>query len=689
MTVFVDKELPVKFVVLKIKNSSGRVRKLSATGFLEIILGDLKSKTNMHILSEYDLSTGALLLRNRYNTAFSERVAFFKVNGGHNLSFTADRAEFIGRNRSLNDPQALYRKRLSTRKGAGMDPCAALQIKFDLTDGAEKEIIFQIGNGVNTQEAIALVQKFTDSEAVFQSLSSIKEYWKEIVGAVQINTPDLALNILANGWLTYQTIACRLFGRSGFYQSGGAFGFRDQLQDVLALMHNRPDMARAQILLSASRQFTEGDVQHWWHPPEGRGVRTRCSDDMLWLPFAVAKYIAATGDTAILQMPVGYLESRTLHEGEDTLYDLPVSLNLAGTLYEHCGRAIRYSLRFGVHGLPFIGSGDWNDGMDQVGNKGRGESVWLAFFFYDILIGFEAIASQNGDEVFADVCKKEAATLQQNIEASGWDGDWYRRAYFDDGSPLGSKENKECNIDAIAQSWSVLSGAGSDERKTRAMASLDKYLVKRDLKLIQLLDPPFDANGPNPGYIRGYVPGVRENGGQYSHAAIWTLMAFAALGDREKVWELFSLIQPIGHAENEAAVNIYKVEPYVMAADVYANESHKGRGGWTWYTGSAGWMYQFITGSLLGIVLQKDQLKFNPCFPLSWPSVSIFYRYKTATYNINVFQTKNHESSWKMDDDRGSGNTIQLVDDGREHHAEVYFSIPTLLVEENYSKPLM
>jgi cellobiose phosphorylase len=616
-----------------------------------------------------------LLLRNRYNTAFSERVTFFKVGGGTNFSFTADRAEFIGRNRNLSNPQALYRKKLSGRKGAGMDPCAALHVKFDLANDVEKEIIFQIGNEVNVQEAIALIQKFTDHENVFQSFQNVIAYWKEVVGAVQINTPDEALNILANGWLTYQTIACRIFGRSGFYQSGGAFGFRDQLQDVLALMHNRPDMAREQILLSASRQFTEGDVQHWWHPPEGRGVRTRCSDDMLWLPFAVAKYITATGDTDILKVSAGFLESRMLHEGEDSLYDLPVSLNLTGTLYEHCVRAIKYSLRFGVHGLPFIGSGDWNDGMDQVGHKGKGESVWLAFFFYDILIRFAAIATTNGDEPFADVCKNEAATLQRNIDASSWDGDWYRRAYFDDGTPLGSKENKECNIDAIAQSWSVLSGAGSDERTKMGMASLDKYLVKRELGLIQLLDPPFDARGPNPGYIRGYVPGVRENGGQYSHAAIWTLMAFAALGDRKKVWELFSMIQPLSHASDAASIQVYKVEPYVMAADVYANESHKGRGGWTWYTGSAGWMYQFITGSLLGMELQKDQLKFAPCFPLNWPSVSIVYRYKTATYKINVFQTETHESSWKMDNDRGSGNAIQLVDDAREHEAEVFISI--------------
>ncbi|MEJ7914408.1 MAG: cyclic beta 1-2 glucan synthetase, partial [Chitinophagaceae bacterium] len=673
MSVFVDKDLPVKFIVLKIKNESGRDRKLSTTGFLEIILGDVRSKTNMHILSQQDSSTGALLLRNRYNSAFSERVTFFKVEGGFNFSYTADRSEFIGRNRNLNDPQALYRKKLSGRVGAGMDACAALQVKVDLLNGAEREIIFQIGNEANAQEANALIQKFAQKDAVMQSFHNVKEYWKEVVSAVQISTPDRSLNVLANGWLTYQTIACRMFARSGFYQSGGAFGFRDQLQDVLALLHTQPGMARDQILLSASRQFAEGDVQHWWHPPEGRGVRTRCSDDMLWLPFAVAEYTVTTGDTDILSVPVGFLESRTLLEGEDSLYDLPVNLNLSGTLYEHCVRAIKHSLNYGAHGLPLIGSGDWNDGMDQVGNKGKGESIWLAFFLYDILVRFADVATNNADLLFAHTCKKEAATLQSNIEASGWDGEWYRRAYFDDGTPLGSKENTECRIDAIAQSWSVLSGAGSDERKKMAMASLDKYLVKRDLKLIQLLDPPFDAKGPNPGYIRGYVPGVRENGGQYSHAAIWTLMAFAALGDREKVWELFSMIQPLHHASDEAAVQVYKVEPYVMAADVYANESHKGRGGWTWYTGSAGWMYQFIIGSLLGIELQKDRLKFKPCFPLNWPSVSIVYHYNKSTYRITIFQLNtNVDSWWKIDAAEGKGNIIQLTDDGLEHEVEIH-----------------
>ena len=397
---------------------------------------------------------------------------------------------------------------------------------------------------------------------------------------------------------------------------------------------------------------------------------------MLWLPFAVSRYIQVTGDREVLQAEAGFLESRMLHEGEDSLYDLPVSINLRGSVYEHCVRAIKHSLKYGEHGLPLIGAGDWNDGMDQVGHKGKGESVWMGFFLYDILIKFAKIADEQGDATFAETCRQEAGTLQGNIENAGWDGEWYRRAYFDDGTPLGAKENAECRIDAIAQSWSVLSGAGSEERRNKAMASLDQYLVKRDLKLIQLLDPPFDKNGPNPGYIKGYVPGVRENGGQYSHAAIWTLMAFAALGDRAKVWELFSMIQPVNHSLEEEDTQVYKVEPYVMAADVYANESHRGRGGWTWYTGSAGWMYQFIIGSLLGIELQADSLKFKPCFPLDWPSVSIVYRYKTSVFRITVFQEQGQEGSWwKLDGTEGKGDMLPLTDDGKEHEVEMHVGV--------------
>ncbi len=676
MTVFVDKEAAVKLVKLTIKNKSDRGRRLSATGYLEIILGDVRAKTNMHILSEYDLQYGALLFKNRYNDAFAHRVAFFKILGTTQNSYSTDRSKFMGRNRNLTNPQALYRQDLRGKIGAGHDTCAALQGKFNLLSGEEREIVFVIGSGDDSNATFKLIQNFSTLDAINQSLSDVKEYWRTLVNTVQVHTPDEALNLLANGWLTYQTIASRLFGRSGFYQSGGAFGFRDQIQDVLSLLHNRPEFARAQILLNASRQFKEGDVQHWWHPPEGRGVRTRCSDDLLWLPYVLYKYLNATGDVEILKVQTEFLESRILHEGEDSLYDLPMRDGSSADLYQHCVQAIKHSLRFGERGLPLMGAGDWNDGMDQVGNKGKGESVWLAFFFYDVLLNFEKVALQYGDTEFAATCKAEAIKLQANVEISAWDGEWYKRAWFDDGTPLGSHVNDECSIDAISQSWSVLTGAAPGERRNEAMKSLNKHLVRRDIKIIQLLDPPFDKSELNPGYIKGYVPGVRENGGQYSHAAIWTLMAFAALGDRKTTYELFSMIQPINHALNKEDVQIYKVEPYVMAADVYANETHRGRGGWTWYTGSASWMNQFIIGSLLGIELLVDQLKFTPCFPEEWPSVHISYRFKTTTYNITVYQkTDIEDSSWKMDTEQGDGNSIPLKDDGFQHEVEVFVLI--------------
>ncbi len=663
LQVYVDATLPVKFVVLRIKNNSGRKRRLSATGYLGVILGDLYGKTAMHVLTEQDTETGTLLLRNRYNTAFAERVSFFRIDGVTQPGFTTDRNEFIGRNRDLSEPQAMYRKRLSGKVGAGMDPCAALQTQFDLGMGADKEIVFQLGSAANAREATELIARLSGPEVASIVFNGVRAYWETVLGAVQVNTPDPALNLFANGWLLYQTTACRIFGRSGFYQSGGAFGFRDQLQDVLALLHTRPNLTRDQIVLHASRQFLEGDVQHWWHPPEGRGVRTHCSDDYLWLPYVVARYVATTNDTALLAQPVGYLESRLLNQEEDSLYDLPGSGNLQGTIYEHCVRAIKHALRWGRNGLPFMGGGDWNDGMDKVGHKGQGESVWLAWFLYDVLMRFSATAIAHGDALFAGQCKDEALQLQGRIERSSWDGKWYRRAYFDDGEPLGSAQNVECKIDAISQSWSVISGAGEPHRQAMAMDAVDELLVKRDLKLIQLLDPPFDAKGLDPGYIRGYVPGVRENGGQYSHAAIWTLMAFAARGNRDKVWELFKMIHPLSHASDAAAIQVYKVEPYVMAADVYANESHRGRGGWTWYTGSAGWMYQFITGSLLGLEQRGDTLQFKPSFPPGWTSFDMHYRHGKAIYHIKV--TRLTEGKTAVD-------SLQLVDDGGEHSVELF-----------------
>lgn len=671
MCVFVDKSLPIKFIVLKIKNHSGTPRKLSVTGYLEILMGDLRSNTNMHILSEQDPATGALLMRNRYNIPFSNRITFFKAEGTA-LNFTTDRTEFIGRNRRLADPQALHRQRLSGRAGAAMDPCAALQVKFDLPDRGEKEIIFQVGNAENIQTAHELIRQFTDKDAVAQSLHDVKEYWNEIISRVQITTPEKSLDLLANGWLTYQTMASRIFARSGFYQSGGAFGFRDQLQDVLSLLHATPQLAREQILLCASRQFREGDVQHWWHPPTGRGVRTRCSDDYLWLPFVTAVYILHTGDSNILTEPLYFLEARLLNEGEDSYYDLPLQSVDTASLYDHCVLAIRHGFRYGKHGLPLIGTGDWNDGFDKVGNEGKGESVWMAFFLYDILIRFGKIASLHKDPAFAAECKKAAQRLKENIDKHAWDGQWYKRAWFDNGSPLGSSVNEECSIDSIAQSWSVLSGAGTDQRMQSAMESAYKILVKKEIRIIQLLDPAFDKSTLNPGYIKGYVPGIRENGGQYTHAAIWLIMAFAKLGDKQRVWELLDMINPINHDRSLSEIAIYKAEPYVLAADVYANKQHAGRGGWTWYTGSAGWMYRLITESLLGLLREGNKLFIEPCIPRKWESYKIQYRFQNIIYHIEVVQINNiKETLVEVDGIIQEDKIISLLDDGQDHQVKI------------------
>jgi cyclic beta-1,2-glucan synthetase len=672
LSIYVATDAPVKFARLKIGNRSGRHRELSVTGYWEFVLGELRDKSLMHVVTELDPVCGALFARNPYSSEFGDRVVFVDASE-ISRTFTCDRTEFLGRNGTPANPAAMRRVRLAARVGAGLDPCAAMQVPASLAEGQEKEIVFILGSAGNEEEARRLVQRFRGAANAYRALEGVWHYWSRTLGAVHVETPDAAVNFLANGWLIYQTLACRMWARTGYYQSGGAFGYRDQLQDAMALVHTEPGLLREHLLRAAGRQFREGDVQHWWHPPVGRGVRTHFSDDFLWLPFAMCRYVMTTGDTGVLDEPVPFLRARVLRPDEEANYDLPQISEDVGTLYEHCLRAIDNGLRFGAHGLPLMGCGDWNDGMNLVGQQGKGESVWLAFFLYDVLMQFIELARQRGDVSTVDKYTLEAGRLRGNIEEYGWDGEWYRRAFFDDGTPLGSAINSECQIDSISQSWSMLSGAGTNERIAKSMENLDRRLVRNDARIIQLLDPPFDKSELNPGYIKGYVPGVRENGGQYTHGAIWAVMAFAAMGDAKRAWELFKLIDPVTHAETAEAIALYRVEPYVVAADVYAVPPHTGRGGWTWYTGSAGWMYRLVIESLLGIHLEIDKLRFTPCIPVDWPSFKIHYRFRETVYHITITN-------------RGPGSTvqrvlvdgrdqpekcIQLIDDGSAHQADV------------------
>nr|WP_319540445.1 glucoamylase family protein [uncultured Methanospirillum sp.] len=680
LTVSVSLDNQVKFLSLRVKNQSGQSRILSVTCYVEWVLGELRSRSLPYVISEIDPVTGAIFAKNPYNSEFPGRVAFLDSNV-LSRTITGDRYEFIGRNRSMEKPAAMEQERLSNKVGAGLDPCAALQVLCDLVDGEEREIIFTLGLGRDEEDARSLVLRSRGITTARASLKAVQEFWASTLGAVNIATPDPSVDLLVNGWLLYQTIVSRLWARSGFYQSGGAFGFRDQLQDVMALIHAKPDLARRQILLCAGHQFSEGDVQHWWHPPIGRGVRTHCSDDYLWLPYVTSRYVTGTRDFGILDEMAPFLEGRELLPDEDSYYDLPGISGSADTLYEHCVRAIRSGLMVGVHGLPLMGTGDWNDGMNLVGAGGQGESVWLGFFLYDLLTRFARISTLHNDPKFAEYCQVYADQLRESLEKNGWDGEWYRRAYFDSGQPLGSSINQECRIDSIAQSWSVLSGAGSTERTVSAMKAVGTHLIRSDDGLVSLFTPPFDSSLMNPGYIKGYVPGVRENGGHYSHAAIWVAMAFAMLKDHEQAWKLLSFISPINHCKTHHDVLKYRVEPYVVASDIYTAPPYSGRGGWTWYSGSAGWMYTLIIESLLGLEIHGDQMAFNPCIPEVWKSYRIYLRYKSSRYHISVIKAGPGSAvkSVSVEGKTQSDKMVHLVDDGGDRQVVVELGDTSLL----------
>ncbi|MGZ4959675.1 MAG: GH36-type glycosyl hydrolase domain-containing protein [Methylomonas sp.] len=671
---FVSPDDPVKISVLTLTNVSGRSRRLTVAAYVEWVLGASRTVTAPYIITDQEPETGAVFAFNPRDIEFGRRVAFAGF-AGRQSGWTANRTEFIGRNGSLDAPGALLKSTpLKNRIGAGLDPCAALETIAELEPNGRVEIVFLLGQGNDRAHAGELVRRYRSASAA-AIFSSVKRSWDQILGKVQVKTPDRELDLMLNRWLLYQSLSCRMWARAAFYQVGGAFGFRDQLQDSMALVVTKPELTRAHILRAAARQFGEGDVQHWWHPPTGRGVRTRFSDDRVWLPYVVCHYVKVSGDTGILDEEVPFLEGPQLEPGQDDAYYQPAESSLHASLFEHCARALDLSLATGTHGLPLMGSGDWNDGMNRVGNQGKGESVWLAWFLIATLNEFAGVAEERGEHDRASRWLEHANQLKTALESEAWDGAWYRRAYFDDGSPLGAAANIECRIDSIAQSWGVISGAAEAERAQRAMSSVREYLVRYGDDLLLLFTPPFDKTEHDPGYIKSYPPGVRENGGQYTHAAIWTVIAYAMLGNGDQAAELLRMLNPINRTSSRTGVYAYKVEPYVLAADIYAEPPHVRRGGWTWYTGAAGWFYRAGLEWILGLQVRGDQLIFNPCIPRNWPSYSMVYRHHNASYEIAVDNPNGAVrgiAMIEMDGERQlSANSITLKDDGQLHQVRV------------------
>lgn len=685
LTRFVPLNDSVKITLLTLQNKSNSPKHLSLFMYYGWVMGVDKKDSARYIIQEYDRENAILFSRNYYNNEFAGRVAFavpiMESGVKTRISYTTDRQEFIGRNCSLHKPVALrHHERLSNKNAPGGDPCAAYQLEVDLQAGQKIECIFLMGETKDSSSAMQIIENYRDVSKVNTALESVKEFWKDRLGRIKIDTPDASINKMMNGWLQYQNLACRMWSRTGFYQAGGAYGFRDQLQDAMAAFYVDPQITREQILLHAAHQFPKGDVLHWWHPPVDRGVRTRITDDRLWLPYVVHFYIESTGDRSILKESVPYIEGRPLKSDEDEAYLEPKKSETSDSLYEHCINAIDVTMKWGQHGLPLMGTGDWNDGMNKVGEDGKGESVWLGFFLKIILEAFMDYSASMGDGNRVRKFKKGIKKLETHLNKEGWDGKWYRRAFYDDGTPLGSAQNQEGRIDAISQTWAIFSGVASGSKRDAVLLALENYLISENDQLIRLLTPPFDKTDKNPGYIKGYIPGVRENGGQYTHAAAWVVKAFADSGMGEMAVRYMHMINPVNHALNEGQVNAYKTEPYVVAADIYGEPPLTGHGGWTWYTGSAGWIYRVILESILGVRLHNNSFKINPAISPDWNSYSLEWQMNDGetVYNIKIKNPERLESGrlvGSVDGDKVEFKSreanIKAKSDGKVHDIEL------------------